>query len=60
MPIYISVPAKIKNDYIANIQLRVGQISQSTSLSGDIIAELDDLGFTYETLFDLDEFEIPE
>lgn len=60
MPIYISVPSKIKNNYIADIQLRVGLVSQGTTGSGNIIAELDDLGFEYETLFDLDELELPE
>ncbi len=60
VPVYISVPAKIRNNYIAEIQLRVGLISQSTSGSRNIIAELDDLDFEYETIFDLDDFDLPE
>ena len=60
MPIYIAVPSKIKNNYIADIQLRVGLVSQATEGSYNIIAELDDLGYEYETLFDVSELEIPE
>ncbi len=60
VPVWISVPAKIKNNYIADIQLRVGLISESTTQSRDIIAELDDLNFEYENIFNLDDFEIPE
>ncbi len=60
MPIWISVPAKIKNNFIADILVRVGLVSQTTTGSGNIIAELDDLGFDYDTIFDLDDFELPE
>ena len=60
MPIWISVPPKIKDNFIADIQLRVGLVSQSTSGSHDIIAELDDLGFKYEKIFELDDLDLPE
>jgi len=60
VPIFIAVPPKIKKNFIAEIRLRVGQISQATLLSGDITAELDDLGFTHDTIFDLDDFDLPD
>lgn len=60
MPIWIGVPMKIKNDFIADINLRVGLISAATSGSDDIIAELDDLGFDYDKIFDLDDLELPQ
>lgn len=60
MPVWITVPAKIKNNFIAEINLRVGIVSASTTGSGDLIAELDDLGFEYDTIFDLDDLELPE
>lgn len=60
MPIYIAVPAKIKNNFIADINLRVGLVSAATSGSHNIIAELDDLEFDYESLFSLDDLDLPE
>ena len=60
MPVYLAVPKKIKNNYIADIQLRIGLVTGSSTNSGDIIAELDDLGFEYDTIFNLDDFELPE
>ena len=60
MPIFIAVPAKIKNNFIADINLRVGLVSAGTRGSHDIIAELDDLGFDYDSLFTLDDLELPE
>lgn len=60
MPIYIAVPAKIKNNFIADINLRVGLVSAATSGSHNIIAELDDLEFDYGSLFTLDDFDLPE
>ena len=60
VPIYVAVPAKIKNNWIAEINLRVGLVSQSTQGSHNIIAELDDLGFEYENIFSLDDFDLPE
>lgn len=60
VPIYVAIPAKIKNNWIADINLRVGLISQTTQGSHNIIAELDDLGFEYENLFTLDDFDLPE
>ena len=60
VPIYIAVPAKVKSNYIADINLRVGLVSASTTGSHNIIAELDDLNFEYDKLFDLDDLELPE
>lgn len=61
VPIYVAVPAKIKNNWIADINLRVGLVSNAISgSSGDIIAELDDLGFDYDSVFSIDDFELPE
>lgn len=61
LPVYIAVPAKIKNNWIKDINMRIGVISQSIQgTSGDIIAEMDDLGFEYENIFSVDDFELPE
>ena len=60
VPIYVAVPAKMKNNWIKEINLRVGLVSQSTQGSHNIIAELDDLDFEYENIFSLDDFDLPE
>lgn len=60
LPVYIAAPAKVKNNFIREIQMRVGLVSQINSGSHNIIAELDQLGFEYEKIFDLDDVEIPE
>lgn len=61
VPIWIAVPAKIKSNWIADINLRVGLVSQAIGgASGDVIAELDDLGFEYDNIFSIDDFELPE
>jgi hypothetical protein len=63
VPVYIGVPAKIKNDWIADIYMRLGVASNSSFSGGsyDVVAELDDLGFDYQKVFDLSEdFDLPE
>ena len=61
LPVYIAVPAKIKNNWIKDINLRVGLVSNAINgSSGDVIAEMDNLGFEYENIFSLDDFELPE
>jgi hypothetical protein len=51
---WLALPAKIRNDFIKNIQLRVGLVSTATAGSEDIIAELDAGGFEYNTEFDFE------
>jgi hypothetical protein len=69
VPIYIGVPTKIRNNWIADINLRVGVVESIQGTSGDIIAELDELGYDYQEIFNLrrdylgeedEEEEIPE
>ena len=61
LPIFVAVPAKIRNNWIKDINMRVGLISGAIQgSSGDIIAEMDDLGFEYENIFSVDDFELPE
>ena len=61
VPVYLAVPARIRNNWIRDINLRVGLVSDIQGTSGDLIAELDDLGFEYENIFDLDrDFDLPE
>jgi len=55
MPIYLTVPANIRNDFIREIYTRIGVINTATTGSEDILAELDQQGAQYELYFDLDD-----
>lgn len=60
MPIYIAAPAKLKNDFIKDVFLRIGTISTSSKNSFDIISELDSAGFTYDQIVDSKDVNFPE
>lgn len=49
---YFAVPAKIRQDYIKSIQLRVGAVNSFEGNSRDILNRLDDNGETYTNIFD--------
>lgn len=53
--VWLSLPAKIRKDFIKTIQLRVGAVNTATQGSSNILAELDANGYDYNTLFDFDE-----
>ena len=61
MPIWISAPAEVKKDYVADMYVRLGIVSNATPFedSYEIIAELDqqDL-FDYEKWFCLDDIDL--
>ena len=48
MPVYLSVPAKIRADYINSIRLRIGAVNFDNDT--DILTALDDLGVEYEEI----------
>jgi hypothetical protein len=52
--INLAVPAELYQDYIAAIKLRVGVVSDLASSSADILAQMDQDGFEYTTIFDFD------
>lgn len=53
LPIYIAVPAIVKDDAIKQIKIRVGAVATGeTEVSDEIIAALDAGGFEYETVVD--------
>lgn len=51
-PIYLSAPANIKKDYVKDIYVRIGAVSQVAETSEDIVAELDAQGIEYELWFE--------
>lgn len=60
-PVYISAPANLKQDFIKDIFVRIGTVSQSTDLSDseEVVAELDAQGIDYENWFSLDDINLP-
>lgn len=54
MPIYISIPAQVKNDFIKDIYVRIGAINNSSNTSEEIITDLDSDGINYEKWFSTD------
>lgn len=59
-PIYLSAPANVKKEFVKDILVRIGVISQASGTNEEIIAELDSLGIEYETWFEGDVLDIPE
>lgn len=57
MPIYLSVPADIKKNYVERIYMRIGAVSTGAMSSEDIVSELDGQGIPYELI--LSEADLP-
>lgn len=55
IPIYLEVPSDVRNDVVKKIIARVGMVNQGTSLSEDIIVELDNENFDYHTIVSADD-----
>ena len=60
VPIWISVPTDIRNDYIKDIFLRIGVVSTDSVTNEQMIADLDGQGLPYEQIFTLDDIDIDD
>ncbi len=58
-PIWIAAPANIKDDYIRDIYVRIGAVSEVGQTSDDIIAQLDEQGINYELWNSADDIILP-
>lgn len=58
-PIYLSAPANVKDDFIKDVYVRIGAVSQVAQTSEDIVADLDAQGIEYELWFDGDTITLP-
>lgn len=56
--VYISAPANIKKDYVADIFLRIGAVSTIVANSEDMVAELNAQGIMYENVFSVDDISL--
>lgn len=50
MPIYLSVPADVKKNYVERIYMRIGAVSTGANSSEEIVSELDGQGIPYELI----------
>lgn len=60
MPIWMSAPANIKEDFVKDVWVRIGAVSQAADTPEEMIAELDAQGITYEQWFDGDVLDLPD
>lgn len=58
MPVYISAPSNIKDNYIKDIYLRIGVVSDVHASPDEIMAELDVEGAMYELIASADDLGI--
>jgi hypothetical protein len=59
-PIYLSIPAKVHDNYVKDIYLRIGAVGSDVQTSYDIITDLDAQGEEYEKVFSLNDVNITE
>jgi len=60
LPIQISAPANIKDDYIKDIMFRIGMVGNVGTTSHEVITDLDSQGLDYEKWFSLDDIDITD
>lgn len=60
LPIYISAPANVREEYIRDIYVRLGTIGSSAETGEDVMAEFDTQGVDYEKWFSLEDIILPE
>lgn len=58
VPIYLSVPTNVHNNYVKDIYLRVGAVGTNVDTSFDIIADLDSQDIAYRKVFSLDDIDL--
>lgn len=58
IPIWLSVPANVHQQYIKEIFMRIGAVSAAAQTNQEIVAEIDDQGIPYEMVFSLDDINI--
>lgn len=60
MPVWISAPAEIKQQYVAEMCIRIGVVNNAINLddSFEVLNDLDQSGFTYKTWFDLEDVDL--
>jgi len=52
LPVWLSIPADVKKDFVNKIFLRIGEVSSGAVSSYEIIADLDSQDMPYDLVFD--------
>jgi len=52
VPFYMQLPTDIRNNIVESIKVRVGIVDTAADLSADIVQQLTDEGFDYQTILD--------
>ena len=60
MPIYLSAPANVKDDFVKDIWVRIGAVDFTSNTPEEIVADLDAQGIEYELWFDGDVLNLPD
>lgn len=60
LPIWISAPANIKDDFVKDIYARIGVVGNDSLTNEEMVADLDAQGIQYELWFDGDALELPD
>lgn len=58
-PVYISAPANLKSEFVKDIFVRIGAVSQNANTPQEMIDDLDGQGLEYENWFSLDDINLP-
>lgn len=59
-PVYLSVPADLKTDFVKDIWVRIGAVDFASTTEEEIVADLDAQGIQYELWFDGDTVNLPD
>jgi len=59
-PIYLAIPANLRDDFIKDIMVRIGMVNNASLTNEEMIADLDAQGLDYENWFSLDDINIDE
>jgi len=60
VPIWISAPANLKDEFVKDIYARIGTVSNAAITNEEMVAELDAQGIGYELWFDGDTLDLPD
>ena len=52
VPVYLQLPANIRHDFVSKINMRIGIVNSGAISSEDILQQLDNEGFNYQTILD--------
>jgi len=58
MPIYLNIPANVKDEFVKSVLVRIGVVSTGAVTTEDMMVELDEQGLDYTKWFDLDDINL--